>query len=60
VSPMKHGDELPVIEASMAIVEALNSYVNNVALPFKEAQAIDRKCATALWGACSFKIEPAI
>jgi hypothetical protein len=57
---MKHGDELPVIEASIAIAEALNSYVNNVALPFKEAQAIDRKCATALWGACSFKIEPAI
>jgi hypothetical protein len=57
ISPMKHGDEGPVIEMSIAIVEALNSYVNDVGLSFKEARAIDRKCANALWQACAFKIE---
>jgi hypothetical protein len=53
---MKHGDEGPVIDSSIEIVEALNSYVNDVSLPFSEARAIDRKCATALWGKCAFNI----
>lgn len=56
VEPMKVGDERVVLNASIPIVEALNSWVNNVALPLKEAQAIDRKCAEALWQACTFKI----
>ena len=56
VEPMKVGDERVVLDASIPIVEALNSWVNNVALPLKEAQAIDRKCAQALWQACTFKI----
>lgn len=56
VGPMKVGDERVVLDASIPIVEALNSWVNNVALPLKEAQAIDRKCAEALWQACTFKI----
>jgi hypothetical protein len=34
-------------------LEALNSYVNQVGLSFKDAQAIDRKCAEALWGKCT-------
>jgi hypothetical protein len=55
-SPMKHGDEGPVIEASIAIVEALNSYVNGVGLSFGDCRTIDQKCATALWNACTFKI----
>jgi hypothetical protein len=55
-APMKHGDEGPIIEASIAIVEALNSYVNGVGLSFGDCRAIDKKCATALWNACTFKI----
>lgn len=53
---MKHGDEGPVIETSIAIVEALNSYVNDTSLSFKDCRVIDQKCATALWNACTFKI----
>lgn len=54
--PMKHGDEGPIIETSIAIVEALNSYVIEVSLSFSDCRAIDQKCATALWNACTFKI----
>jgi len=57
VAPMKHGDEGPVLDATIPIVEALNSWVNGVGLSFKAAQAIDRKCAEALWGACTFKVD---
>lgn len=56
VPSMKHGDEVPVIDASILIVEALNSYVNDVGMSFKAAREIDRKCARALWDACTFKI----
>jgi hypothetical protein len=57
VAPMKHGDEGPVLDASIAIVEALNSWVNDVSLSFEAARTVDRKCAEALWNACTFKIE---
>ena len=57
VEQMKHGDEAPVLDATISIVETLNSWVNDVSLPLKESQAIDRKCAEALWQACTFKIE---
>jgi hypothetical protein len=57
VAPMKHGDEGPVLEATIPIVEALYSWVNGVGLSFKDGQAIDRKCAEALWGACTFKVD---
>jgi AbiU2 len=56
-APMKHGDESQVIETSIAVVEALNSYVNGVGLSFEDCRAIDQKCASALWQACTFKIE---
>jgi hypothetical protein len=54
---MSHRDEGPVIDASISIVQALNSWVNGVGLSFKDAQAIDRKCADALWGKCTFKVD---
>jgi hypothetical protein len=57
VTPMSHGDEGPVIDASISIVQAVNSWVNGVGLSFKDAQAIDRKCADALWGKCTFKVD---
>jgi hypothetical protein len=57
MAPMKHGDEGPVLDASIAIVEVLNSRVNDVSLSFEAARAVDRKCAEALWNACTFKIE---
>jgi hypothetical protein len=56
IERMKVGDERAVLDASIPIVEALNSWVNDVALPLRESQAIDRKCAEALWQACTFKI----
>jgi hypothetical protein len=57
VTPMSHGDEGPVIDASISIAQALNSWVNQIGLSFKDAQAIDRKCAEALWGKCTFKVD---
>jgi hypothetical protein len=57
VTQMRHGDEAPVLDATVSIVEALNSWVNDVSLPLKESQAIDRRCAEALWQACTFKID---
>ena len=57
IAAMKHGDEGPVIDATIPIVEALNSWVNGVGFSLKDAQAIDRKCADALWGACTLKID---
>jgi hypothetical protein len=57
VATMKHGDEVAVIDASISIVETLNSYVNDVGMSFADARAIDQRCATALWGKCTFKID---
>jgi hypothetical protein len=57
VKQAKHGDEVPVLDATISIVETLNSWVNDVSLPLKESRAIDRKCAEALWQACTFKID---
>jgi AbiU2 len=57
IAPMKHGDEGPVLETSISIVEAFNSWVNGVGLPFRESRAIHRKYAEALWQACTFKID---
>jgi hypothetical protein len=50
---MKHGEEAPVIDVSVLVVEALNSWANQVGLSFKDARAIDRKCANAPWGTCT-------
>jgi len=33
---MKHGDESQIIETSIVVVEALNSYVNGLGLSFED------------------------
>jgi hypothetical protein len=57
ITPARHGDEGAVLDASISIVEALNSWVNAVSFSFDAAREIDRKCAKDLWGGCSFKID---
>ena len=57
ITPAKHGDEGPVLDASISLVEALNSWVNAVSFSFAAAREIDRKCAKALWGGCSFTVD---
>jgi hypothetical protein len=54
---MKHGDETPVLDASIGIVQSLYCWVNGVSLSFKDSQAIYQKCADGLWQACTFKID---
>ena len=57
IEPAKYGDEGSVLDTSISIVEALNSWVNEVSVSFEAAREIDRKCAKALWGECSFRID---
>jgi hypothetical protein len=57
IALMKHGDETPVLDASIGIVQSLYCWVNGVSLSFKDSQAIYQKCADGLWQACTFKID---
>jgi hypothetical protein len=56
IEPMRHGDDQPLLEKTVSIVEALYCWVNGVGLSFKDSQAIDRKYADALWKSCTFSI----
>jgi hypothetical protein len=57
IAPMKVGDEKPVLETSLGIIELLYCWVNGVGISFAESQKIDKKCAEELWNACTFNIE---
>lgn len=57
IAPMKVGDEKPVLETSLKIIELLYCWVNGVGISFAESQKIDKKCAEELWDACKFSIE---
>ncbi|MEY9123300.1 AbiU2 domain-containing protein [Bradyrhizobium yuanmingense] len=56
IAPMKVGDEKPVLEASLKIMELLYCWVNGVGISFEESQKIDKKCARELWSNCKFEI----
>ncbi|MGJ4972895.1 hypothetical protein ACQR1N_31015 [Bradyrhizobium sp. HKCCYLRH1073] len=56
IAPMKVGDEKPVLEASLRIIELLYCWVNGVGISFEESQKIDKKCAEELWNNCKFEI----
>jgi hypothetical protein len=53
---MKYGDERDVLNAKIAIVEALYCWVNGSGLSFQDSRDIDRENAKALWEACKFTI----
>jgi hypothetical protein len=57
IAPMKVGDERPVLETSLNIIELLYCWVNGVGISFAESQKIDKKCAEELWNACTFDIK---
>lgn len=57
IDPMKYGDERAMLNASLAIVEALYCWVAGTSFDFKNSQEIDRKNAKALWEACTFNIQ---
>lgn len=57
IAPMKVGDEKPVLEASLKIIQLLYCWVNGVGMSFEESQKIDKKCAEELWNGCKFNIE---
>ncbi len=56
IAPMKLGDEKPVLEASLRIIELLYCWVNGVGISFEQSQKIDKKCAEELWNNCKFEI----
>lgn len=56
IAPMKVGDEKPVLEASLRIIQLLYCWVNGVGLSFEQSQKIDKKCAEELWNGCKFDI----
>lgn len=56
ITPMKVGDEKPVLEASFRIIESLYCWVNGVGISFEQSQRVDKKCAEELWNGCKFDI----
>ncbi len=54
---MKVGDERPVLEGSLQIIELLYCWVNGVGISFEESRKIDKKCAEELWNGCKFDIQ---
>ncbi|MCC8977911.1 hypothetical protein [Bradyrhizobium acaciae] len=56
IAPMKVGDEKPILEGSLAIIQLLYSWVNGVSISFEESRKIDKKCAEELWTSCKFEI----
>ena len=57
IVPMKVGDERLVPETSLKIIQTLYCWVNGIGISFDELQKIDKKCAEALWGTCTFAIK---
>jgi hypothetical protein len=56
IAPMKVGDEKPVLDGSLKIVELLYSWVNGVGISFEASQKTDKRCAEELWSSCKFDI----
>lgn len=57
IAPMKVGDEKPVLETSLRVIELLYCWVNGVGISFEESRKIDQKCAEELWSGCTFAIK---
>lgn len=56
IAPMKVGDEKPVLEGSLQIIQLLYCWVNGVGISFEESRKIDKKCAEELWNGCKFDV----
>jgi hypothetical protein len=56
IAPMKVGDEKPILDGSLAIIQLLYSWVNGVSILFDESRKIDKKCAEELWNSCKFDV----
>jgi hypothetical protein len=57
IAPMKVGDEKPVLETTLSVIQLLYCWVNGVGISFDESRKIDRKCAKELWDDCTFAIK---
>lgn len=53
----KYEHAFELFEASIPIVEKLYCWVSGTSFNISESQKISRKCATALWNGCTFKVE---
>jgi hypothetical protein len=56
IAPMKVGDEKPILEGSLKIIELLYCWVNGIGISFEQSRKIDKKCAEELWNGCKFEI----
>jgi hypothetical protein len=56
IAPMKVGDEKPILDGSLAIIQLLYSWVNGISILFDQSRKIDKKCAEELWSSCKFEI----
>lgn len=56
VGAMKFRDEGEVLNATVAIVEALHCWVYGSSFSLEDSREIDRQNAEALWKACTFNI----
>jgi hypothetical protein len=56
IAPMKVGDEKPLLEGSLQIIQMLYCWVNGVGISLEESRKIDKKCAEELWNGCKFDV----
>jgi len=57
ISPMKVGDERPIFEISLNVIELLYCWVNGTGISFEASRKFDRQCAEELWNGCTFTIK---
>jgi hypothetical protein len=57
IAPMKVGDEKPVLETTLGVIELLYCWVNGVGISFDASRKTDKKCAEELWNGCTFTIK---
>ncbi|MGY4435106.1 hypothetical protein ACVWWO_007583 [Bradyrhizobium sp. F1.13.1] len=56
IAPMKVGDERPILDGSLAIIQLLYTWVNGISILFDQSRKIDKKCAEEMWSSCKFEI----
>lgn len=57
IAPMKVGDERPVLEISLNVIELLYCWVNGTSISFDASRKFDRQCAEELWNGCTFTLK---
>ena len=56
VSPVRYGEEIALLDDTVAIANALHSGLNDTSFAWEESKQIARRNAAALWDNCAFNI----